>query len=458
MIEFLTLFLGLVSGPQTVEVQVEGPVAAVELRLDAESVGVRHEPPWQFPVDFGLELLPRELQAVAYAADGSEIARTHQLLNLPRPPAEVHLVLERDGGGGVTGARISWESSVRPNPVRVQVLLDGEALAVSDPAHVDLRGIAGSGFHLLQVEAEFSHDVAAQAQVAFGGEYLDSIQSALTALPVIPDWKGGAPGAGEMSGWFTARGQVLRPVAVEKGLAELVIVRGDGVVEAVAALEGRINQDLDSGIGTAGVGGVEQLAVASNTSWASVSERLRRALAFDASQRLRLLMPRARRAEGRHVEMETFAISPEISAEQGGLYWALRQKVSLPGLAPEVRLADAVAVAGLQAAGANRRRAVLLVLAGADRDASRYTVAAVRRFLQALNVPLRVWWLGGDPVPRQAWGKEEVIGSYSDLRRAAKRLGQELARQRIVWFDGTHLPQEITFSPAARAEPVTGGG
>ncbi|MEE8525779.1 MAG: hypothetical protein V3T72_17715 [Thermoanaerobaculia bacterium] len=52
MIEFTTLFLGLIFGTRTVELAVEGPVAAVELRLDEQTVGRIEAPPWTTAAEY----------------------------------------------------------------------------------------------------------------------------------------------------------------------------------------------------------------------------------------------------------------------------------------------------------------------------------------------------------------------------------------------------------------------
>ena len=91
---------------------------------------------------------------------------------------------------------------------------------------------------------------------------------------------------------------------------------------------------------------------------------------------------------------DLFQISPPSDYAAGGpplVPPALRTAVRTP---PQPRIADAVATAGLAAVNENRRRAVLLVLSGKEKDASRYDPATVRRFLAALRVPLYVWSLG----------------------------------------------------------------
>ena len=117
-----------------------------------------------------------------------------------------------------------------------------------------------------------------------------------------------------------------------------------------------------------------------------------------------------------------------------------------------LRIADAVAVAGLQAAAENHRRAVLLILGGEIKDASHYGPATVRRYLAAVRVPLFVWSLyGPDTALRQGLGAGRGRLQPSRHEEAVARLRGELDRQQIVWLDGRHLPQDIALTPAATA-------
>lgn len=115
-IAFVTLFLGLTLGAYPVEVSVEGPVAAVELLLDGASVGRIAGPPWTGQVDFGTALQPHELVARALDAQGQEVARARQWINLPRPEAEAEVVLEGSAQGRPRrcGAGCSPAASLSP--------------------------------------------------------------------------------------------------------------------------------------------------------------------------------------------------------------------------------------------------------------------------------------------------------------------------------------------------------
>lgn len=118
MIEFLTLFLGLVGGPQVVEVAVDSRVAAVEMRLDGEQIGRLETAPWRLEIDLGPRLAVRELVAVAFDDSGIELGRAAQYLNRPRPLAEAGILLERDEAGKAVAARLTWGSVVGRLPIR----------------------------------------------------------------------------------------------------------------------------------------------------------------------------------------------------------------------------------------------------------------------------------------------------------------------------------------------------
>jgi hypothetical protein len=447
MIEFLTLFLGLVGGPQVVEVAVDSRVAAVEMRLDGEQIGRLEEPPWRLAIDLGEQLTVRELAAVAFDAAGSEIGRASQYLNRPRPSAEAKILLERDDTGRAVTARLTWESVVGGAPREMRVTLDGEPLAVADPEKIPLPAYDPETFHFLHAELVFSGEVSAQAQISFGGEYLDEVTSDLTALPVSLLKKSRQPSRGDNDGWFTRSGRALRVVAVEKGQADLVVVRGVGVEKAMGQLEGLSSRAL--GGATSSTPGVAGLGDVAPGAWASSQERLARAVELDSSLHLRMQLTQATKVAHRYLTMEQFAASPEITSERGGLYWVLTQKIMLPGLTERQRVSDAVAIAGLRAAAGNRRRAVVLVLSSESVDDSLYDSREVRSLLRSLGVPLWIWCIGETECNLGGWAEDAVVSRLQDLKRALRQVQSELDRQRIVWVDGDFLPQTVELAPNA---------
>jgi hypothetical protein len=49
----------------------------------------------------------------------------------------------------------------------------------------------------------------------------------------------------------------------------------------------------------------------------------------------------------------------------------------------------------------------------------------------------------------EAWGDVRPVPTKSALRRAVNELSESLERQRIVWVEGLHLPQQVGLSDAA---------
>lgn len=76
MIEFVTLFLGgLVTDTRTVEFMAGDPVAIVEVLLGGELEERLEAPPWKLELDFGYELSPHLIEAVALDASERELER-----------------------------------------------------------------------------------------------------------------------------------------------------------------------------------------------------------------------------------------------------------------------------------------------------------------------------------------------------------------------------------------------
>ena len=121
MIEFVTLFLGLVAGVQSIEVSVGQEVASVEILLDGKTIATMTGPPWTTECDLGPRLLPRRLEAIASDSDDAELGRADQWINLPRRRAEAKLALEADEGSSRRWARVVWEAIDFDQPRRIEV-------------------------------------------------------------------------------------------------------------------------------------------------------------------------------------------------------------------------------------------------------------------------------------------------------------------------------------------------
>ncbi|MEZ5332342.1 MAG: hypothetical protein R2991_09895 [Thermoanaerobaculia bacterium] len=418
MIAFATFFLGLVLGVQTVAVMTSEDVAQVELRLDEHSLVVLDRPPWRAPVDLGDTLEPRMLTAIARDADGLEVARAEQALNLPRPPAELEILLEPGTGGRGAVARVSWDSIVSAAWPAVTAAFDGVEIPVADPRRIPLPDHDPAQLHFLRVDAVFGEHISTFAERVLGGTYADRLSTELTAVPVRLTGRRDLPAVEDLGGWVRIRGAEAPVLAVDEGPADLIVVRD------VSAQSG-----LDS------------------FARSSRNASLRYVARLKTDQRVRFLSPFARPVPHPGYSMSLFEPTESLTAQDGGLYWLLTRVRPKHTADEGQRLADAVGAAGLTAAGGSRPRAILLLLGPDPEDRSTLEAGAVRRYLRSLRVPLVVWTVGGEATT--PWGDAERIDSLASLERAVKSLRRDLERQRILWVEGVHLPRSIELTDRA---------
>ena len=438
MIAFASLFLGLVVGVIPVTVLVEKPVAAVRFELDGRAAGRIERAPWTLPLDFGPEPCPHELVARAFDDSGREIGIARQFVNLPRPPAEVEVVLERDSKGKPVAARFTGQSLIAQRPARVTVTFDSTNLAVEDGAdRVALPPYDAGARHVLSIELEFSAAVKSRTDVVLGGVASTIARSELTAVAMRSAIPGKFPEAADLEGALLRGKQPLSVVAVEEGPALVCVVRGPSVGAALKAL---------------GTGG--------RTIWIQLTrgrglpqfdrDASREKAALEKEDLLRFIWPIPRFIENSPSQL--YDRSRDFHGADGGVPWLLTRIEHPEQHPPEMRLADAAAVAGLEGAASGGRRAVVLVLGEETEDRSRHSPASVRRYLEAIRVPFFVWSLKSLATQRlaKAWGAVEEISSAAKLEKAVEKLKTELASQRIVWVRGRYLPQEIELSDRAR--------
>jgi hypothetical protein len=431
MIEFLSLFVGLVIGVHKVDVTVSGPVARVEFRLDGEVVAEVEDTPWVTQVDFGRKLLPVEFEAVAFDAGGLEVGRDRQLLNLPGQRAEAEIVAIRDDSGAVTAARLTWTSPEFGKPRKTRIELDGRELKVRPPYRIDLTGIPEQRVHVLTADFEFSSDLVIRRELVFGPEFEGRHDSGLTAITVVLDDFDELPSIEVMDGWFVKAGSDLRVAAVEKPGARVVLVRDPTVVHRLAAMDPELEQRRKK---------------------ARRDSSKRRLLdTFDDDVELLTLSPEPVVSDEESAATLLFPFSAKPNPGSEGIVAGTIGTSPASLLAGPLMLSDAVAVAGIRAAEGNGRRAVILLLGQEREDGSRFSVEAARKYLGALRVPLIVWDLSGPAkdVP-PGWGDSRPVDNVDDLVRAVRRVRYQLDEQRIIWVNGRHLPQDIQLSEKAK--------
>lgn len=438
-ISFLTLFFGLITGSYPVELAVNGPAAAVELTVDDHASARLPGPPWKAKVDFGRDLAPHRIVARALDAEGKELSRAEEWANLPHPLTKVEILLEAVKGGVPRAATIVWTNLQGEKPESMAMTFDGAPLKLDDKGRAELPPHDLKTVHVVNAEIRFSALRTVQRDVAYGGEYGSEISTELTGVP-LRVLSGRLPPPDKLSGWLIQGGRALAVAAVEEGPAQLFVVR-------VASL-GEIADRMDS------------------RSRQIKTDRSFRPLGRD--DQIRFVQPTPQRVQGSGARSDLFDISPVYTAHDGGLPFILRSfgmRIVDPTASTEApqepRIADAVAVAGLEAMTENRRRAVLLLLSGTEtRDASRYGAETVRRFLASLRVPLYVWTLNPPAAGSlaAAWGAASEVQSSGGLAAAVAALRRDLDSQRIVMVDGRHLPQTVQLGPPARGVELVSGG
>lgn len=428
MIAFATIFLGLVLGVKDVELVVGDGVATVEVVLNGSSQGRVSEEPWRVECDFGDELVPLEMVAIARDAENREVGRARQWINLPQPPAQVTVAIEGAAGGKEAMARLSWESRAGARPQSFEISFDGTPLEVDDPEHFVLPPHDPRQLHFLRVELRFSDNVASVAEVTFGGTYADQVSTELTAVPVLGK-KGKVKKLAAQGGLLTKDGEPLEVVAVEEGAGQVVVVPDSRVYTAL-----------------------DELSRYRFEGYHPLSERAAKLRGFarlGSKHFVKVMWPVVQHQPGMRQQFDLFPTSYAYGKDDGGLYFALFHAFQDPSVGVE-RLADAVAVAGLHAAELRQRRAVILLLGGPapGEDPSQLSPGQSRRYLERLRIPFFVWSLAGEK-DAGPWGEAVDVSELGHFEDAADGIKRHLDRQWLVWLDGVHLPQEISLAPGA---------
>jgi len=417
VIVFLTLYLGLVSGPQPLELRADPAVKSIRIVVDGATVMTMNAPPWRLDLNFGAVLLPHEIVAVGYDAKGVELARATQFANLPRPNAEIDVILTP---GTPARAAIVARHLAHEKVRRASMKLDDKELALDKELTAKVPAMDMKRPHVLAAEVRFADGAAARREVVFGGQYAESAQAQLTPLVVTRTAAGDAPPA---EGCFVANGAALNVRSVELSTADVIMVRDPGEGSAYA-LARRGSPILGA-----------QRAIA----------------ALDDGTFAQILSPIPEQIRAGAMTTTLFRPTFSFDASKYGMYYALAWSYGTRDGASPRRWADAVAVAGVNAVSRGRRRAVVLLLGDAP-DTSEHSPAVVRRYLDALGVPLFVW-SDGEPRPDLAasWGNVDDISSIDKVIAATDRIRRTLAAQRIVWVTADPLT-------ALRAEIKDGCG
>ncbi len=426
MIAFQTLFLGLVFGAGPVRVMVSPPVVAAEVLLDGASIGTATGEPWEVTCSFGSAPLPHELVAVGRDANGAEVGRVRQWINLPRPSAEVRILVHNGADGKPASARLAWNSIDNAKPKRFEVALDGAEIPVKDPERVPLPAVDMTRPHFLSAEVTFPK-VAARASTSFGGDVAASAASELTAIPVVLRPGHQMPPLDALQASFRKEGRPLQVVAVEEGHTDTIVVF-----------------DQDAAGRFRGITAPNTRSVA-----VSLDIPVQPSKGGDRLYGMWAVPTGAQTPGGRGEIRGIFPMTIPLDTDVDELRTLIFRFGFPKGASRDQQLANAVATAGMQATALNHRRAVVVVLGEAPADASSITVEAARAYLESLDVPLFIW----SPERRIAetslpgWGMPDDVSTDLQLQGGMSRVQNALKAQRIVWLTGSHLPQSVTLAP-----------
>jgi hypothetical protein len=125
------------------------------------------------------------------------------------------------------------------------------------------------------------------------------------------------------------------------------------------------------------------------------------------------------------------------------------------------QITDAVGAAALRALQRGQRRVVVVVIGNAPAlDMSVHAPNVMRRYLERVGVPLRVWSLAGPrPDLVETWGEVRDISTTADLLAATEDLRRELDSQRIAWVPVAPLRAVgVVANTDCAYEPLAGAG
>ncbi len=326
------------------------------------------------------------------------------------------------------------------------------------------------------------------AAIASAGEADLRTSSRHTAVAVTVE-SGELPAIETMQSWFAAGDGPVAVVAVERGPAEVIVVRDPkaqlhldllakgfldralGETLAPVLVDSKRVKKWDPLLLAGGAGalveeGKEYFRTAAGLPQESDLKAMRRQLRdtfrLGDGVRLRFVSPLAAPVSRTVEPMNIFNLTPSFPTRDRG-FMAFVEAV--PALAFSRRFSDVVALAGRELHASEHRRAVLVLIEGSSPDDSLYSATSVTELLADLQVPVFVWSFGRGTFAAH-WSGERLITDQPglldatlDLVRfevACDELRAALETQRIVWLEGRHPPPLIRLTEAAEGIRLAG--
>lgn len=419
MIQFVVLLTGLVLGPQQIQVGASQSVAAVELRVDGETVGRKEGLPYVFEHDFGPAYRPHRLEAVAFGEDAAEIHHIAQWINYGHYHIDGRLVLEVPESGLARQGRVLWKKPDDRALEFVEARLDGRQAEIDQQGVFTLPEYDPATPHLLTVEVAYEHSLEMTAEAIFGAERGAALTTELTTVPVRLAPGATLPAPEAMDGWVQVNGKEVPVLAGHTEGAAIAIVRDTHFDVTVDIL---LRKKAERFYAKAG----------------RILDTDDRVI-FQLTQEL----PRDPRGTFRSIP-----ILPEYY--EGGL-WHLLSKYA-PRIDQPVpqHLWTNILLAGRRIADLHRPRAVVMILGKRPKDTGGITFEQSLAYLEAIRTPFFVWApeektyerLGFTPDERFFTGPQGMVDLYAAL-------AADLASQRTLWIEGTWAPAQVSLAESA---------
>ncbi|MCJ7753297.1 MAG: hypothetical protein MUP13_01900, partial [Thermoanaerobaculales bacterium] len=412
----LTAPLGVVNGGLEVEVDLGGSTGPATLYLDGVEACAPTENASSCRVDLGPALHVHLLELVVTGTDGG-VQRVERWLNRPGYEADLEIELASRPIGNVCGGRLNWFDVHGQQPADLEADAAGERMAVSP----DTRTF---GYPC----AEVGSTEVVTAEVVFD----DGRRAAAVVLTAESGRSaGGEPQLMVLEAKSSGADPCAAAIGAVTGALPGAELQG---FEVAFVLDPTVNFAALAGLGGGGMTSAWDLA----TTALSDADRLWYVRPDSSVERLDGF------ADGR----ETWL---------GGFF----QVASSPAAA-ELRLADAVATAGLTAGAAPRRRAVVLVLgSGQAADTSRYSVEQVRSFLAEIGVPLQV--IRTEQARSDGWPTGVEASSLDGFAVALEGVRDRIDTQCVAWFPALLEQRQVAallprgVAVAGRSDGGSGG-